>query len=185
MANGKWIGLDEYYHKLGYEVYGDEWDQDYIKQIIPGSKKDRQSEAFKRSDQIHSLFYDRIWNDTSDIHVMYRKEQGFVPPSFTIESFFIHRSECLDKEAYPRKCKIFLPAPENRGRRRKHDREYLLSIFDNVLKCVRGKISYRSMSEAYCEYFQTHKIDKDPPSKSWIEKNIYKEIKAEKENNNF
>ena len=62
-----------------------------------------------------------------------------------------------------------------------HDKKYLLSIFDKVITYIRGNVSCRSVSNAYADYFKDHKIDKIPPSKSWVDENFSDEVKNLKE----
>ena len=116
MAKGRWIGLNEYYNELGYEVYGDEWNEDYIKQLEKHEGRDVRSEAYKKASKIRKLLYRRIWDDLDDIQVKYRLEQPYAPVNFIIEEWFIKRSQCVDAQGNVRTCRIYLPEKETRGR---------------------------------------------------------------------
>lgn len=133
MAQGRRIGLDKYYHELGYELYGSDWDESYIKLIISSASRDRKSIAFKRASKTKDLFYKRINKLMKNIEVVYRNEQGYAPATFAIEGWFIHKSECFDKEGYSYKCRIFVPKPESRGRKAISEK-CLQIIYDCVLQ---------------------------------------------------
>lgn len=115
-AMGRWIGLDEYYNELGYEVYGDQWDDSYIEQLERHQDRDVRSEVYKKASRVRRLFHQRIWDDIKDIQVKPRLEQPYAPVNSTIEEWFIKRSQCVDAQGNVRKCRIFLPEKETRGR---------------------------------------------------------------------
>lgn len=65
------------------------------------------------------------------------------------------------------------------GRRPKHDPEYLRSILPEVRKLVRGKVTERSLADAYKDYLKDGLVE--APSKTWIGNNLDTELKRIRE----
>lgn len=60
------------------------------------------------------------------------------------------------------------------GSKPRHDKAYLISILEDVIKLSDGKITYTSVSDAYKKYFSG--TDKPVPSDSWLCEHMGKEI---------
>lgn len=73
--------------------------------------------------------------------------------------------------------------PKKSGRKAKLDKDYLKSLLPEVVTHIPDKITSRSLEKAYKDYLNNS--DKKPPSKSWINEHLDKELKKLKENQGF
>lgn len=202
---------EEVFNFLGNQQFGEEWTERPL-QILQGVQKKSKptSESFLRNkymaDQTFKKFSQFVkeddvtiyapsksWDEKPDCnHILEWKHPHFrisKKDFFLIEQEILEGYESLDMTR--RYFWIEMPKENNPmsfkkpGRKPVHDKAYLLSILKDVCKLITGKTTYRSVADAYEDYYRAHNIKKPFPSKSWVETNLAVEIKQIKENEGF
>lgn len=202
MTETKLVTPHTIFNELGNERFGKEWSNIPLK--VLGSRKNTFKISSERYDR-KKFMARQIWRELKD----YLKHPDVIIYADTAawdedidDSEFVkwgkpfrlsHSSDLLliekgtgkSKKLVKREFKIEMPEGKNpivfkkAGAKPKHDKDYLKSILPEVLKFVQGKVTERSLSNAYKDYFKDGSVD--APSKTWVGNNLHTELKKIRE----
>ncbi len=196
---------EEVFNFLGNQQFGKEWTERPL-QILQGLREKpkpvskvflrnkymadqtfKKLSQFVKGDDVTIYAPSKAWDeepDCGDIDV-------WKPPHFRISAkdFLLIEQEMQDGYGgvdMTRRCFwIEMPKELNplshkkAGRRPKHNKDYLKSILPEVRKLVRGKVTERSLANAYKDYLKDGSVG--APSKTWIGNNLDAELKRIRE----
>lgn len=108
------ITLDEYYNRIGRELFDQEWTGNEIKYHLGLASRKKYKKLEDRAKEAMKLARSRIWADGSP-KICYKPQQGYINPYFEIWDFNFPRSMCCDYEGNYIKCKLELKKKDNRG----------------------------------------------------------------------
>ncbi len=151
MAREVWRDLNKWVKDSGVKIYADK------KACDEGADTDEETEAF-------------LWDAPFML-------------SCSSDLLLIERGVRRNGKLVKREFWIEMPIGKNpllskKPGRKPHDIEYLKKIFPAVIPLVEGKITDRSVSDAYKKYLKDTGIR--APSKTWVNGNLDAELKKEK-----
>lgn len=191
-------GPEEVFNFLGNQQFGKEWTERPL-QILQGVRKKPKpvSKTFLRNkymaDTVYKKFVEILNDKSTTIYV--RKQNSEEPKIWKGLRCSLERKNLLliDQEIHPEHGPmdidympfwIEMPKEKNpllfkrRGPKPRHDKNYLISILEDVLKLNDRKVTYSSVSDAYKKYLVGANVP--APSDTWLCEHMGKEIEPYK-----
>lgn len=187
----------EVFNFLGNQKFGEEWTELPL-QILQGIRKKpkHESRSFRRdkhmADTIYKMFVEFLNGENVTIYV--RKKEGEEPKEWKGQHCSLERKYFLliDQEIHPKhgpmdmdfmEFWIEMPKEPNplsfkkAGAKIKHNKEYMQSIFSDVIKTIEGKITHEKYADELAQFLKG-KVEKTPQS-TWVGNHLSEEIKEE------